>query len=256
MGVKVREKIAGSGSWWVFINYKGKRTSRLVGSQKAATKVKEQIEARLKLGQSALPVEKKSSPTLERYWQGFEETYLPLGVKENTIASYRRCFKNHILPQLGKLELEELTREHVKQFVASLVQKRIRVRTLARTKDEKTGKAARSEAFIERPLSKSSIRIIIAALCSVLNHALEDRLIVSNPATRLGKFYKQAKALHGEIQPLTHQEVPVFLETARAHYPDYFPLFLCAIHTGMRSGELAGLQWGDESGRASCRERV
>jgi integrase len=22
-------------------------------------------------------------------------------------------------------------------------------------------------------------------------------------------------------------------------------MFLCAIHTGMRSGELAGLQWGD-----------
>src|SRR5262249_51333066 len=34
-------------------------------------------------------------------------------------------------------------------------------------------------------------------------------------------------------------------ETARLYFPDYFALFLAAIHTGMRSGELAGLQWGD-----------
>ncbi|HEY2933546.1 MAG TPA: site-specific integrase [Acidobacteriota bacterium] len=31
----------------------------------------------------------------------------------------------------------------------------------------------------------------------------------------------------------------------RKHSPEYYALFLCAIHTGMRSGELAGLQWGD-----------
>jgi integrase len=74
---------------------------------------------------------------------------------------------------------------------------------------------------------------------------VEDRWLPSNPATRLGKFYKQAKALHEEIQPLTAQEVPIFLETARTHFCDFFVLFLCAIHTGMRSGELAGLQWGD-----------
>ena len=39
--------------------------------------------------------------------------------------------------------------------------------------------------------------------------------------------------------------VAVFLEAARLYYPEYFVLFLCAIHTGMRSGELAGLQWPD-----------
>jgi integrase len=244
MGVKVREKVSGTGSWWVFINHSGKRTSRLIGSLKAANKVREQIEARLKLGQSALPEEKAPSPTLKDYWCGFEETYLPHGVRENTIASYRRSFKKHILPELGGLDLDAITRDQVKQFVATLVQKRIRIRRLERTTDE-NGKKVRKETFTERGLSKSSVRIILAALCSVLNHALEDRLIVSNPATRLGKFYKQTKALHSEIQPLTDKEVLLFLNAARTDYPEYFPLFLAAIHTGMRSGELAGLQWGD-----------
>jgi integrase len=107
MGVKVREKEKDSGVYWVFINYKGKRTSRQIGTkkaaEKAAEKVKEHIEARLKLGQDALPKEKPHAPTLEMFWKGFEETYLPLGVRENTMASYRQSFRVHILPELGSL---------------------------------------------------------------------------------------------------------------------------------------------------------
>ena len=101
MGVKVREKKKDSGVWWVFINYKGKRTSRQIGTKRAAEKVKEQIEARLKLGQDALPKEKPAVPTLQDYWTRLKETYLPSGIRQSTIDSYRRSFKNHILPELG-----------------------------------------------------------------------------------------------------------------------------------------------------------
>src|SRR5262252_10419827 len=69
MGVKVREKEKDSGIWWVFINNKGRRSSRQVGTKKAAEKVKEHIEARLKLGQDALPKEKPAVPTVEEYWE-------------------------------------------------------------------------------------------------------------------------------------------------------------------------------------------
>ena len=37
----------------------------------------------------------------------------------------------------------------------------------------------------------------------------------------------------------------VFLETVVGNSAAYFPLFLCAIHTGMRLSEIAGLRWGD-----------
>ena len=40
MGVKVREKDKDSGIYWIFINYKGKRTSRQIGTIKAANKVR------------------------------------------------------------------------------------------------------------------------------------------------------------------------------------------------------------------------
>src|SRR5215467_7151122 len=158
MGVKVREKEKDSGIWWVFINHKGKRSSRQVGTKKAAEKVKEHIEARLKLGQDALPTEKPPVPTLQKYWEGFEETYLPLGVRENTMTSYRQSFRVHILPELGAIRLDDVTRERIKAFVATLTQKRTRIRKAELVKSQ-DGKLVRQVTFIERPLSRSSIRI-------------------------------------------------------------------------------------------------
>jgi integrase len=62
---------------------------------------------------------------------------------------------------------------------------------------------------------------------------------------RAGKYYIQAHVVHQEIEPLTHEEVPLFLGSVLQNDTDYYPLFLCAIHTALRSGELVGLQWGD-----------
>ena len=75
MGVKVREKAQGSGVFWIFVNHNGQRTSRQVGSKKAAEQAKQQIEAKLTLGQW-LPEEtpKKTLPTLNLYYQGIAET--------------------------------------------------------------------------------------------------------------------------------------------------------------------------------------
>ncbi|MEC4669206.1 MAG: site-specific integrase, partial [Nitrospirota bacterium] len=47
------------------------------------------------------------------------------------------------------------------------------------------------------------------------------------------------------INPFTREEVAAFLETVRQRAPRYCPLFLCAVRTGLRMGELLALQWGD-----------
>jgi len=57
-----------------------------------------------------------------------------------------------------------------------------------------------------------------------------------NPATKLTKLYRQAKSLHPEIQPR-------FLQAAQQYTPDYHTMFLMLLHTGVRSGECARLQW-------------
>ena len=50
MGVKVREKVAASGVWWVFINHQGRGVSKKVGNEKAALKVAQEVETRITLG--------------------------------------------------------------------------------------------------------------------------------------------------------------------------------------------------------------
>src|SRR5262249_54370584 len=107
------------------------------------------------------------------------------------------------------------------------------------------GETVVEEKTITRAYSKITIRIILAELCAVLNHAKEDGHISDNPATRLSKFYKRAKIVHEEIQPLTAEEIPVFLTATKREAPQYYELFLTALHTGMRSGELAALRWSD-----------
>ena len=57
------------------------------------------------------------------------------------------------------------------------------------------------------------------------------------------KFFRSAPVAHQKIQPLTVEEVPLFLNSVLQHFPQYYPLFLCAICKADLP-ELAGLQWG------------
>jgi integrase len=225
MGVRIRERKPGQ--WWLFINHKGNRVARLAGSYEAAVEAKDFFDKQIALGVYQFPKRegKRRVPILRDYYAKIEATYLRGGVRESTAQRYRQSFVIHILPALGDKGLDEITREDMKLFVAGLVDKK---------------------------LARCTIHCITACLCAVLNHAVEDRVILQNPAGRLGRFYKQAHTVHENIEPLTEKEVPFFLgavkrrdERRRARDPECYPVFLCAIHTGMRAGELAGLQWGD-----------
>ena len=218
MGVKVREKVKGSGVWWVFISHKGERSSKQIGGEKAARKVAEIIQARVKLGQDAIPSEKPAAPTLAEYYKTFKRVYMDTGVRESTADNYAANFRRYILPKLGRLRLDAIERSHVEELIADM------------TRQE---------------LAKDSIRLALAVLSVLFGHAKENKLVQENPASRMGRHYRQTARVHEEIQPLTNEEVPMFLQAVMQLSPQYFCLFLCAIHTGMRSGEIVGLQWGD-----------
>ena len=94
-------------------------------------------------------------------------------------------------------------------------------------------------------LAKTTIRITMSHLTCLLNSAIEDELILKNPTAKTSKLYEQAPDRHGEIEPLTADEVRTFLKAALKHSPEHYAFFLAAIHTGLRLGELAGLKWGD-----------
>jgi len=224
MGVKVREKVKQSGVWWVFISHNGRRTSRKVGSEKAALEVARKIEAKLILGKPAFQ-DKPPVPTLQRYYETYEKPSLSGSVRGTTGRIYRTAFELHILPVLGSKRLDEITRLDVERLVTHLLNKR-------------HGKK-------KRKFTRTTIGIAMRCLTASFNRAIERGFIEKSPTKGASKLFAQAAVRNGEIQPLNADEVRLFLRTVLKHSPDYYPLFLCAIHTGLRLGEIAALQWGD-----------
>lgn len=78
-----------------------------------------------------------------------------------------------------------------------------------------------------------------------LGQAVDDELIQTNPASGVLARLRINKDQRRTLDPLTGEEVGQFLFTCRRFYPEWHTFYLAAFRTGMRLGELLGLQWGD-----------
>ncbi len=96
----------------------------------------------------------------------------------------------------------------------------------------------------EKGQSAKTVQNVIRCLSSMLSHAVEDGLLTMNPSLKPGRFLPKVSKRRS-INPLTRDEVALLLETAKDKRPRYYPLFLCAVRTGLRMGELLALQWDD-----------
>ena len=139
MGVKVRERPAGSGKWWVFTDFRGKRTARYIPQGKrAAEKVAFEIATKLDLikqtekhGLTASPREvilgrdrgfslsmpKPIGPLFGDYASQWLEACEARGLKASTLRSYRTIVEVHLRPSFGALHLSQIDRRTVKEFV-------------------------------------------------------------------------------------------------------------------------------------------
>jgi integrase len=163
MGVRVRQK---DGKWYVFINHQGRRKAKCVGdSKRAAEEVKRKLEAKLTLGDFALEDERPLVPTLGQYADTWLATYATHNCKESTYVRYAGVVRNHLLPTFGTTPLMEITREAIKRMMY--------------------------DKRAQEGLTPSSVRQILAPLREMLNHAMEDGILASNPAARVGRFLQQ-----------------------------------------------------------------
>jgi len=89
---------------------------------------------------------------------------------------------------------------------------------------------------------RSSLRYLHAVLHGALSQAVEWGIIASNPADRIRLPAKTCEVM----TPLAPDQVPTFLEAIRDHPLE--GVFTLAIATGMRQGEILGLQWRDVDG--------
>ncbi len=213
MGVKLRER-PGKG-WYVLTDYRGQRKAKCFGKNKVLAKeFKEKLEAKLKLG--SVGITTKAGVKFQDYADTWLER-IQHTRKHSTHEDYQKILRRDLLPPLRELDLEDVTREKIKSL-----------------------------AFdgLKRGQSSKTVLNVLRCLSSLLSHAVEDGLLAVNPALKPGKFLPKVSKRRN-VNPFTRKEVSVFLDIARHRAPRYSPLFLCAVRTGLRLGELLGLQWGD-----------
>lgn len=134
-------------------------------------------------------------------------------VKRRTLETYSGLVNNHIIPALGHLEISKIIPRDIQNFYNDL---------------NESGR-----------LSGENIQKCHTIINESLKKALAWDMIQKNPATLVDRPKAQKK----EMQVWTLEESHQFLRAARDDM--YYMVFLLAITTGMRQGEILGLRWKD-----------
>ena len=156
--------------------------------------------------------------------------------KASTVDLYRERLKRHVLPALGATRLCDLGRSQIRDLlVAKLLEER-----------RPKGKTDRNPE--SRRYSTESVRIMYSILRALLFAAVDEEVLASNPAARLGKSLRlvRSKATRQEnIKAFDHEQLARFLEAVSMRQPRLYPLLFTMSRTGLRIGEALALQWGD-----------
>lgn len=144
------------------------------------------------------------------------------GLKDNTLQNYIYMYQMFVEPDLGKLRIKTLRKSDVKQFYNMLAE--------------------------QRGLRVNTIDGIHTVLHQVLETAVEDGYLRTNPSDNVMKELKQAHNFGKERKKaLTLPQQELFLDYLRKNqqYRHWYPVFAVLTGTGMRIGECVGLRWED-----------
>jgi integrase len=150
------------------------------------------------------------------HWLCLIETH----VKRRTLHSYGETLRLHLLPAFGPLRVRDLQRGRIKVFLAKKLD-------------------------THKP---NTVRIMHATLRVMLNAALDDGLIVANPADKLGRSLKlvtRTKVRQETIKAMDRDQRDRFLATAYQVEPWWAPMWEVQVLSGLRPGETYALSEED-----------
>lgn len=254
MGVKVREKVEGSREWWIFISHNGNRKARKIGHDKRlAQEVAKKIEAKLALGEFKFEDERAEiPPTLKEYIDGWTDIagekqvgwykkVALLSLKHSTYTGYRKIIDSTLIPAFGTKPINEITSRMISDLISSRIKGPDKVESEAKIIGRK-GKGAMPKAKIR----SSTARNIKNCLSAIMRHAINpDGLLTSNPARDVPIPKPEDERQSKEQDPFTWDERSRIEEVFRKDFSPYYPLVVCGFRTGLRIGEIIGLQWQD-----------
>jgi integrase len=149
----------------------------------------------------------KVADYLDRWLDAIRDT-----LRERTWRRHEEITRFHLKPTIGSARLDKLNA--------------LQVQTLYRSK-------------LGSGLSPRTVRIIHTTLYKALKQAVRWSLVPRNVCDTVNS----TRVPKSEIRPLDTQQVRRLLNTAKETQPAFYALYVLAVSTGMRSGELLGLQW-------------
>ena len=184
------------------------------GMQKAIY-AKTQKEVRAKLTDILASIDKgcyiaPTKLTVEKWSHEWYDTYCKPRLKPYTLSGYDAILRNHVYPNIGKLEIQDVRGIHIQKLYKKLT---------------------------EADKSPKTIRNVGGVLHKLFETARKQGYIAVNPCENADI----PKVVKKEIHPLVDQEIPVFLKEIETD--DFKNAFATCLFCGLREGECLGLSW-------------
>lgn len=168
--------------------------------------------------------------TVKEWFEVWLSEYMA-AVKPLTVQQYRSMSETHIYPALGSVKLCKLTAPQLQKFFNQLAIDGKK----QRRKNPQTGKM--EIMGTGQPLSPKSIRNIYDIMSKSFNTAIQQGMMKESVLQRV----TIPKVIHEEVKPLTEEQQKAFFKAIQGH--DFRTLYILAIFTGLREGEIIGLTW-------------
>ncbi len=200
------------------IGYRGAYVVRMAGRLErryVSGKTRREVEEKLtkaKAQRDGGLVLETANLNLGKYLERWLSDSVKDSVRSSTYESYAWLITTYVIPALGSIKLKALTPAHVQAFYRSK---------------------------LDAGLSPRTVQYTHAVLHRALKQALRWNLVPRN----VTEAVDPPRLTKKEIQHLTLEQATTFLKVVSE---DRFEaLFVLAITTGLRRGELLGLKWAD-----------
>lgn len=159
--------------------------------------------------------------TFGAFVEEWRNKYAAKELSPKTLATHMRFINLRILPVFGRKRLDQIQPFHIVRFLSDLSEEGGRL-------DGKDGR-----------LSSGTIHYVYRVLKNIFSRAEEWRIIKGNPVAEV----KRPKVTHKEVEVYDEIEVAALFQALEKEPIHWRLMITLALTTGLRRGELVGLEW-------------